>query len=157
MMELIAALLLIALTVIYFLIRSKSKGGKEKDEKKSSKNKNKSNFPVSSNGKVQEKSPQSIIKSTASIPAKNENNNITLISDQSKIVEPKSILLNSFREGKELRNPFTSKDGKIILFHDDKHIYLSFLNSFVEKTPKFLSKTVEQDVITDASYSEDKR
>ncbi len=154
-MELIAAFVLIALTVIYFLTRSKRS---EKEEKKSNKNKHKSNTTNKVQEKVQETPSQSNTKSTSTVP-KEENKKSTRISlsDPSKIVDPKSILLNSFREGKELRNPFTSIDGKIILFHDDKHIYLSFLNNFVEKNPKFLSKTVEQDVITDASFSEDKK
>lgn len=154
-MELIAAFVLIALTVIYFLTRSKRS---EKEEKKSNKNKHKSN----TTNKVQEtpSTPsQSNTKSTPSNPKEGTRTSRTSLSlsDPSKIVDPKSILLNSFREGKELRNPFTSIDGKIILFHDDKHIYLSFLNNFVEKNPKFFSKTVEQDVITDASFSEDKK
>lgn len=154
-MELIAAFVLIALTVIYFLTRSKRS---EKEEKISNKNKHKSNTTNKVQEKVQETPSQSNTKSTSTVP-KEENKKSTRISlsDPSKIVDPKSILLNSFREGKELRNPFTSIDGKIILFHDDKHIYLSFLNNFVEKNPKFLSKTVEQDVITDASFSEDKK
>lgn len=153
MIELIAAFLLIALTVIYFLTRSKRS---EKEEKKSNKNKHKSNIPNKVQEKVQETPSQSNTKSTSSNPKEMMSTRTTL-SDASKIVDPKSILLNSFREGKELRNPFTSIDGKIILFHDDKHVYLSFLNNFVEKNPKFLSKTVEQDVITDASFSEDKK
>jgi hypothetical protein len=156
MIELIAAFLLIALTVIYFVTKSNSKKGNEKEDKKSNKNKNKSHTTNKVQEKVQEIPSQSKIKSNSCIP-NDENKKNTLISDPSKIVDPKSIVLNAFREGKELRNPFTSKDGKIILFHDDKHIYLSFLNNFVEKNPKFLSKTVEQDVITDASYSEDKK
>jgi len=79
------------------------------------------------------------------------SNSINNISDN------KNYILNSFREGKEMRNPFVSKDGKTILFHDEKRVCLCYLTNLEEKNPKFISKTVEQDTISDASYSEDKK
>ena len=77
--------------------------------------------------------------------------------DKTKIADHKSFLINSFKEGKDLMDPFSTQDGKTILFHDDKKIMLGFLNNFEEKNPKFLTKSVEQDVICDASYSEEKK
>jgi hypothetical protein len=155
MIEFIAAFILILLTVLYFLTRNKKVKG-EKDDKKSNKNKSKTNTPSSSSSTNTSKTTASNLKTAPSAPEVEKKESLIVI-DKTKIVEAKSMIINSFREGKDLRNPFSSIDGKTILFHDDKHIYLSFLNNFTDKTPKFLSKTVEQDVITDASFSEDKR
>jgi hypothetical protein len=76
---------------------------------------------------------------------------------QDKIVDGKSIMINSFKEGKILNQPSITGDGKTILFHDSKRIFLCNITSFSEKNPKFLSKTIEQDVICDASYSSEKK
>ena len=157
MIEFIAAFILILLTVLYFLTRNKKvKGEKEDGGKKSNKNKSKTNTPSSSSSTNTSKTTASSLK-TAPSALEVEKKESLIVIDKTKIVEAKSLIINSFREGKDLRNPFASIDGKTILFHDDKHIYLSFLNNFTDKTPKFLSKTVEQDVITDASFSEDKK
>jgi hypothetical protein len=86
----------------------------------------------------------------------NENSN-PILNYQDKFVDAKSIMINSFKEGKILNQPYITGDGKTMLFHDSKRIFLCNLNSFTEKNPKFLSKTIEQDVICDASYSSDKK
>jgi hypothetical protein len=140
MIEFIIACIIILLTAVYF-ISTRGKQEEVVDNKKHQKAENK--------------------KSTVNIEKTTPNSNIPeakeISIDSSKIADNKSLLLNSFREGKEMINPYISKDGKTILFHDDKRISLCYLNNFEEKNPKFLSKTVEQDVISDAAYSEDKK
>lgn len=68
----------------------------------------------------------------------------------------KESLLNSFKEVKELRNPKVYSNGKVLLFSDEKRIVFGYINNLKEKNPKFFSKSVEQDIISDISYSEDK-
>jgi hypothetical protein len=101
-------------------------------------------------------------KSASKLPEVNKINNSNensnpILNYQDKYVDAKSIMINSFKEGKILNQPYITGDGKTILFHDSKRIFLCNLNSFSEKNPKFLSKTIEQDVICDASYSSDKK
>lgn len=127
MFEIVVAVLLVLITVLYFAFSSKASKAKE---------------PEVTNNTSQNKAET--IKNV--VEEKNE-----------KIVDNKSILINSFREGKDLRHPFCTKDGKYIFFHDDKRIYLGLINNLVEKNPKFLTKTIEQDLIADASFSEDKK
>ena len=74
-----------------------------------------------------------------------------------KVVNNKEYLIQSFREGKELKNPKISQDGKAISFHDEKRVILCLLNNFGDKNPKFISKSVEQDVVCDVAFSEDPR
>jgi WD40 repeat protein len=77
------------------------------------------------------------------------------IRENSKVVNSKDYLINSFREGKELRNPKISTDGKVIAFHDDKRIILCMLKNFHDKNQRFISKSVEQDVVCDIAFSEE--
>jgi WD40 repeat protein len=74
-----------------------------------------------------------------------------------RVVNNKEFLIQSFREGKELKNPKISQDGKAISFHDEKRVILCLLNNFSDKNPKFISKSVEQDVVCDVAFSEDPR
>ncbi len=105
-------------------------------------------------------SPQSADKintTSKKTPIEKENTVKTAAVPNEKIIDPKSFMINSFREGKDLIHPHITRDGKSILYHDEKRIFLCNLNSMREKNPKFLTKTVEQDVICDASYSQDKK
>lgn len=109
--------------------------------------------------------PQSTSKQTKKEETKKEEtkkvDNITKTEDikevNPKVVNNKDYLIQSLREGKELRNPKVSTDGKVIAFHDDKRIIICLLNNFLEKNPKFISKSVEQDVICDVAFSEEPR
>ena len=129
-----AVVLIIVSLLIYRLFKS---NGQEKDIKKNIPKKNVSESTLHKNKLTPEEKFVEIPKE--------------------KYVDAKSLLINSFREGKDLQHPHISKDGKSILFHDEKRIFLCLLNSFHEKNPKIYSKTVEQDVICDASYSEEKK
>lgn len=131
-MEYLIAIIIVSLTVIYFLFLRKKEEPKPKCKKENK------------------------TKETPA-PVKKEEEKKTIDIDTSKIVDNKALLISSFREGKDMRNPLITHDGKTILFHDDKKISLCFLTNLEEKTQKFISKNVEQDVISDASYSEEKR
>ncbi len=136
MLEYMIAVILILLTILLFLFFRKGEEAQTNTRTKKEE-KNKSSTLVKNQ-------PQLETKSTSTIP-------------REKFVDPKSCLINSFREGKDVCHPFITRDGKTILYHDEKRIFLCNLNSFSEKNPKFLTKTVEQDVICDASYSQDKK
>jgi hypothetical protein len=149
-MEFILAIVIIIATLIYFLYsRSGSSESTIKPGKKNKANNTSTDKTLENTGKINQ------TRQNTSTIVKPEQNEKSL--DKSLIVDKKSSQLNSFREGKEMRNPYVSKNGKIILFHDEKKISLCFLNDLEEKNPKFISKTVEQDVISDASFSEDKK
>lgn len=136
MLEYIIAFIIILITLVYFLLPQKEETHKSKRAKSEAK---------------KETKEKEIVKTTPKVEVKE----ISL--DKSKIADNKSYLLNTFREGKEMRHPYISKDGKTILIHDEKRLSLCFLNNFEEKNPKFISKNVESDVISDAAYSEDKK
>jgi hypothetical protein len=132
-MEYLIAIVIIICTLIFFVLMSRKKEVEHK-------------YPKSSKTIKEEDR----VKHTTE---KLETPSVNI--DNSKIANLKDHLINSFREGKELKNPKSSTDGKTILFHDDKRVFLCFLKNFSEKNPKILSKSVEQDVISDAALAED--
>lgn len=115
--------------------------------------------------KKNEKPTKSKSKSKTPIPKENKTPNLTKPvpepeqdeESKDRIVNNKDILLNSFREVKELKNPFISKDGKTLLFSDEKRVLVGFISSFIDKNIKFLSKTIESDVVSDLAYSDEKK
>ncbi len=136
MIEYIIAFAIILITFIYFTFSRSSTSTTDNTAKNNSKKDTKS-------------------KNNAKNNDKNTTNDTS--KTQTKSVDNKSYILNHFREGKVMQNPYVSSNGKTILFHDDKRICLCYLDSILQKNPKFYTKTVEQDVISDASYSEDKK
>ena len=160
MYEYIIALVLILVSLVYFLRRPSSEetplSGESSNKKSKSKSKSGSSTVYKKDQVSSTPSTTTTTNKFSTHPTSKEEEKAYPI-DSSKLVDTKEYLLNSFREAKDLMNPFISRDGKTILFHDDRKIFLGFLNNFEEKNPKFLSKSVDHDVISDASYSEDKK
>lgn len=114
-------------------------------------------FLILKNQKHTEIPPKTSTKTTNKQEEKKEEkvNKSLDTRENVKVVNKKDFLINSFREGKELRNPKISTDGKVIAFHDDKRIILCMLKNFYDKNQRFISKSVEQDVVCDIAFSEE--
>jgi hypothetical protein len=131
-MEIIIAILLIATTVIFFIMR---KGSKVEDE------------PVQ-NKKIQHKP----IETTQEKPKPKQE-----ILENLQTCDNKESLLNSFREVKDMRNLRFLEDGKCFIFCDEKRIIIGQVVNFTEKNVKFISKSIEADTISDLVYSKSKK
>jgi len=68
----------------------------------------------------------------------------------------KDHLVNHFREVKNLSNVYIySSSGKVtFLFSDEKRILLGYLTNLNDKNIKFISKSLDQDVVCDLAFSE---
>lgn len=151
-MEFIIALVIIVLTLLYFLF---FKGEKKQETSKPKKVEQKPQIK-------QEKKEQTVVRPKEVIVEKVQESvqhvpKIIEEDNSDKNVNLKEHMKYSFREVKDLRNPYISPNGKTILFSDEKRILIGFINNFNEKNIKFTSKSIEQDVITDISYSEEKK
>jgi hypothetical protein len=142
MLEYIIAFIIILLTLIYFTTRKTE----ETVDKSPILLKNKK-----LKAELEAKNAKATIEKSKNPPKE------VITIDKSKLVDLKTHTINQFREAKDLINPYITSDGKTILFHDDKKVFLGCLNTPDEKNPKFMSKSVESDTISDASYSEDQK
>jgi len=131
-MEIIIAIIFIATTVIFFIMR---KGSKVEDE------------PVQ-NKKIQHKP----IETTQEKPKTKQE-----ILENLQTSDNKESLLNSFREVKDMRNLRFLEDGKCFIFCDEKRIIIGQVVNFTEKNVKFISKSIEADTISDLVYSKSKK
>lgn len=130
-MEILIAIILIAMTIIFFIMRKGSKVEEEQTE----------------TGKKQQKQKEAPQEKPKAKQEKVEN----LPSDN------KESLLNSFREVKEMRNLRFLEDGKSFIFCDEKRIIIGEVADFAEKNVKFISKSIEADTISDLVYSKAKK
>jgi WD40 repeat protein len=153
MLEYIIAGVIVVITLIFFLKRGgKGEVEKTKPQKKGGKDK-KSEQQNYSTPKQNKKSEKIEIDQT---PIKNIRTDLE-DSGKEKLFNSKEFIINSFKEVKDLKNAYVIDGGKAILISDEKRILLAYLTSFNEKNPKFISKSVEQDVIADVAYSETKK
>ena len=113
-MEILIAIILIAMTLIFFIMR---KGTNIEDE------------PVQTKKAAQKQmeTPQEKPK------AKEEKADIPQATSDNK-----ECLLNSFREVKEMRNLRFLDDGKTFIFCDEKRIIIGQVVNFSEKNIKFI-------------------
>lgn len=129
-MEILIAILLIAMTIIFLIMR---KGSKTEDEP------------------IQDKKTQQKQKETPQEKPKQGKVETILPSDN------KESLLSSFREVKDMRNLRFIEDGKSFIFCDEKRIIIGQVTNFAEKNIKFISKSIEADTISDLVYSKAKK
>jgi hypothetical protein len=130
-MEILIAIILLAITLIFFILRTNSKEADAPIAKNNSKKKEKitDETPIAPKEKIE-------------TPIASDN---------------KEILLNSFRELKEMKNLRFIDDGKTFLFSDEKRIIIAKVENFVNKNIKFISKSIEIDTISDLVYSKIKK
>jgi hypothetical protein len=131
-MEILIAILLIAMTVIFLIMK---KGSKLEDE------------PIQDK-KIQQKEKEARQEKQKSKEEKIENVQPT---------DNKESLLNTFREVKDMRNLRFLEDGKTFIFCDEKRIVIGQVTDFAEKNVKFISKTIEADTISDLVYSKTRK
>jgi len=131
-MEILIAIILIAMTVIFLIMK---KGSKVEDDQKEN---------IKTKAKRAE-TPQEKPKIT-------KNKQETSITSDNK-----DCLINSFREVKDMRNLKFIDDGKSFIFSDEKRIIIGQINNLVEKSVKFISKSIEADTISDLVYSKSKK
>jgi len=131
-MEILIAIILIAMTVIFLIMRKNNKIEEEPIENKNRNTKEKqSNLE---NPKIK--------KEKLEVPLQSDN---------------KESLLNSFRELKDMRNLRFIDDGKTFIFSDEKRIIIAKVDNFTDKNIKFISKSIEADTISDLVYSKIKK
>lgn len=130
-MEVLIAILLIAMTIIFFLTRANNKAETAQEEVNQ---KNKKPTKLQKEKETSIKQPVDLIKS-----------------------DNKDCLINTFREVKEMKNLKFLDEGKTIVFSDDKRIIIGHLNNFTDKNFKFISKSLEADTISDLVYCRNKK
>ena len=131
-MEILIAIILIAMTIIFLIMRKGSKIEEEQKETGKKQQKQQKEAP-------QEK-PKTKQEKVENVPSDN-----------------KESLVNSFREVKEMRNLRFLEDGKSFIFCDEKRIIIGQVADFTEKNVKFISKSIEADTISDLVYSKAKK
>ena len=142
-MDIFLLIILVLVPIVYFLFfKSSTKSAEIKDKKK---NKNHTNKKT----EVEEKN-----NSTIETTENNKNNLNTINNTTEKPISNKNLILNSFKESKEISNITFSNCGKAVLFNDDKKFYLLLNSKYTEKSLSNLySKSIENDVISDVAFS----
>ena len=133
LMEIIIAVLLIAITVIFYLSRKElsisdsKKSGLEKQKTTKDKSKTSNNLPQNKQEKKE-------------------------IDEGDK----KICLVNSFRDMKDMKN-LRFIDDQTIAFSDDKRLVIGNFPNFADKNFTFYSKTLDADTIADMVFSKENK
>ena len=89
--------------------------------------------------------------------ANNNSNNHNLKETIKQKQTDKHLILNSCKESKEINNVFFNYLGKAVLFNDERKFYLLLNSNYLNKSINNLySKSIENDIISDAAFSTEK-
>lgn len=140
MLGLVVTGLIICLSMIFFLLRSSSqnKTNKEKREKESD-----------STIRKEEKEEK---------PVENHENEEE--EEEEKEISKKDIsqyLLNSIKEGKNMKKCYFYNKGHCIIFCDEKRLCLCLIKQFNNSSHKIYSKNIDKDTIVDICFSPEKK